>query len=121
MRDGSRTALFLLLLACHAHRAGKEAIAAADLFTRQHEARQLRASVAGSDCRILLIRIGTGADDALVESIHYGTQPYDAFGGVEQFAHDRGFRAVVYRDAAGNLRTYGATTRDEARSMPGCR
>jgi hypothetical protein len=52
--------------------------------------------------------------------MQYGTGPYAAFGGVEEFAQDRRFRAVVYRDAAERLWTYGATSRDEARSMPRC-
>lgn len=77
-------------------------------------------SVAGSDCRVLLLTIETAVDDELVESIHYGTGGYDAFGGAEQFARDHGFRAVVYRDAGGGLWTYGATTRDEARSIQPC-
>lgn len=116
-----RSSLALLLLACNANRADKDAAAAAELFTRQYETRQLRASVAGSDCRILLIRIGDDADEDRVASIHYGTGGYDAFGGGEQFAHDRGFRAVVYRDAGERLWMYGNTDREEAQSLPRCR
>jgi hypothetical protein len=59
-------------------------------------------------------------DQTTVEKIHYGTDEYTSNGGVEQFAHSR-FRAVVYRDPSGVVRTYGATTLDEARSMPRCR
>ncbi len=115
-----RAALAFALIACHVNRADNAAIAAAASFTRQHTKHKLHASVAGSDCQILLITIETAFDDDLVESIHYGTDGYDAFGGVEQFAHDHEFRGVVYRDASGGLWTYGATTRDEARSLSPC-
>jgi hypothetical protein len=113
--------LVFTLLACDSPRAGEEAAAAADLFTRQHRKHELHASVGGSDCRVLLISGETEFEDDTVESIHYGTGGYDAFGGAEQFAHDHAFRAVVYRDPAGAFWTYGATTRDEAQSMPRCR
>jgi hypothetical protein len=113
------SALVLTLIACSAQPVSREATAA-DLFTREHRKHKLQATPAGSDCRVLLIAIETQFDDDLVESIHYGTGDYGAFGGVEQFAHDRGFRAVVYQDPNGGLWTYGATTRDEARSLPRC-
>jgi hypothetical protein len=121
MQKFARSAILFTALACNADRAGEAAAAAAESFTRQHATRELHASVAGSDCRVLLISMKTAFDKDLVESIHYGTDGYDAFGGAEQFARDRGFRAVVYRDPAGTFWTYGATTRDEARSMPRCR
>lgn len=115
-----RSLCVLALIACDAQPVSKEATAA-DLFTREHTQHKLQATAAGSDCRVLLVAIETRFDDDLVESVHYGTGSYGAFGGVEQFARDRGFRAVVYRDPAGGLWTYGATTKDEARSLPRCR
>lgn len=111
--------LVLALIACNAP-VRREAVAA-DQFTHQHREHKLQAVAAGTDCRVLLIVTETQFDDDLVESIHYGTGGYDAFHGAEQFARDRGFRAVVYRDPKGGLWTYGATTRDEARSLPPCR
>ena len=117
----ARSTLMLTLLACIGPRASEGAAAAADLFTRQHEKHALQASVAGSDCRVLLINGETEFEDDLVESIQYGVGSYDAFGGAERFARDRGFRAVVYRDPAGAFWTYGATSRAEAQSMPRCR
>ena len=120
MQRFMRSALVLAFIACHAQPVRREATAA-DLFTREHKTHRLQASAAGSDCRVLLIATETQLDDDLVESIHYGTGGYDAFGGGEQFARDRGFRAVIYRDPSGGLRTYGATTHDEARSLPRCR
>jgi hypothetical protein len=113
------SALVLTLIACSARPVSREATAA-DLFTRAHRKHKLQATAAGSDCHVLLIAIETQFDEDLVESIQYGTADYDAFGGVEQFAHDRGFRAVVYQDPSGGLWTYGATTRDEAQSLPRC-
>ena len=115
-----RAAFVLALIACNAQPIRRETTAA-DLFTREHRKHKLQATAAGSDCRVLLIAIETQFDEDLVESIHYGTGGYGAFGGVEQFARDRGFRAVVYRDPSDGLWTYGATTRDEARSLPPCR
>jgi hypothetical protein len=117
-----RAALVVALGACnHPARTGQTAADVAEAFTRQHAKHNLSASVAGSDCRVLLITIESTFDDELVESIHYGTGGYEAFGGAEQLARDRRFRAVVYRDSTGELWTYGATTRDEARSLPRCR
>jgi len=122
MQRFARSALVLALLACPAERTGDAAaVAAAASFTLKHATHKLHATVAGSDCRVLLISIETPADRQLVESIHYGTGGYEEFGGVEEFAHGHEFRAVVYRDAGGSLWTYGATTRDEARSLPRCR
>ena len=121
MKRFIRAGLVLALVACNVRPAANESVAAADLFTKEHAARKLRASAAGEDCKVLLIRIDGALDRELVDSLHYGTGEYDAFGGVEQFAQDRDFRAVVYRDSEGELRTYGATTRDEARSLPHCR
>jgi hypothetical protein len=118
MQSLLRSALVVALVACNAGRGPHETAAA--LLTREHREEKLRASAAGSDCRVLLVEIETESDDDLVESIHYGTGQYGAFGGVEQFAQDRGFRAVIYRDAAGAVWTYGATTREEARSIPPC-
>jgi hypothetical protein len=116
------TGVLIALLSCNnARPAAPAAIAAAELFTRQYARRKLRASVAGTDCKVLVIAIENGFDDGLVESIHYGASGYDALGGGEQFVKDRGFRAVVYRDGSGYLKTYGATTFDEARTMPRCR
>ena len=97
-------------------------IAAADAWTRKFESERLEARVSGSDCLVLLIRSKTPLDDATVESIHYGTRPYGAYeGGVQQFAEDRKFRAVVYRDDSAEVWTYGSTTRDEAQSLAVCR
>ncbi len=115
-----RRLLLLLLFACNAPRAEQETIAAANVLTRDYAKQALEASVAGTDCKVLIIEARMPLDAATVESIHYGTGEYGAHGGVEQFA-DRRFRAVVYRDQSGIVRTYGSTSLDEARSMPRCR
>jgi hypothetical protein len=121
MQPFVRSALVLALLSCTAERAGEAEAAAAQSFTRQYDKHKLHASVAGSDCRVLLITSETALDKDLIESMHYGTDGYSAFGGVEQLSRDRGFRAVVYGDPNGGLWTYGATTQDEARTIPRCR
>lgn len=115
------TSLLIALFACNGHSATKEAIAAANLLTRHYEKQKLQASVAGDDCQVLVIRAKTRLDDRAVESMHYGVGEYAKYGGMEQFADERGFRAVVYRDDQGEIWTYGSITRDEARSMPRCR
>ncbi|HEY0158223.1 MAG TPA: hypothetical protein VGF28_13145 [Thermoanaerobaculia bacterium] len=112
--------LALVLLACNHHQAGERHAAAADLFTQTYEARNLEASVGGTDCLVLIIDAGTPLDDTLVESMQYGTGPYEELC-VEQLAEERRFRAVVYRDAAKHLWTYGAIDLEEARSLPRCR
>lgn len=121
MRRMTRLALVFALAACRGPRAGDEAATNAALFTMQHAKHHLHAAVGGSDCHVLVIETETKFDDDLVESIQFGTGEYVAFGGADQFARDHGFRAEVYRDPAGGLWTYGATTRDEAQSMPRCR
>lgn len=107
----------LLLAACEPHPNTK----AAAVWTQHYPQQPLEAHAAGSDCAVLLIEAETRLDDGLVESIHYGISPYDAYeDGAQQFAIDQKFRAVVYRDAAGTLWTYGAIAREEARSLSPC-
>jgi hypothetical protein len=117
----ARSVLFLALLTCNDPGGGKDATTDATVFARLHAKQKLQASAAGSDCRVLVIRTEAALNDDLVESIQYGTGDYGAYGGADEFARKRGFRAVVYRDPAGAIRTYGATTRDEAQTMPYCR
>jgi hypothetical protein len=80
------------------------------------------AAAAGDDCAVLFLRSRVLLDDSSVEAIHYGAGGYALpDGGLQQFARDRSFRAVVYRDASGVLWTHGATTRREAESLVECR
>ena len=116
-----RRLLLLLLVACNVDPGTQKSIAAANLLSREYRNQELQAAAAGHDCGVLLIESESRLDTTAVESIHYGTGAYGALGGAEQFAEDRRFRAVVYRDRSGIVRTYGATTLDEARSMPRCR
>lgn len=110
------------LSACGFNPDAEMPVAAARTLTRQYAKQKLDADAAGTDCLILLVRTKKVVDHATIEAIHYGTGDYIAYdGGVQQYAEDRKFRAVVYRDSAGGLWTYGATTRDEAKSMPVCR
>jgi hypothetical protein len=114
--------VFVALLGCDLNPGAKIPVAAAQTATQQYAKQNLRADAAGDDCRILLIQTKKGFDNALVESIHYGIGEYDAhYGGMQQFAEAKGFRAVVYRDTAGDLWTYGSVTLDEARTMHTCR
>jgi len=114
--------ILILLLACEIHPAAERPVAAAHTLGQRYATQKLQIHAAGDDCLILLIRTKTALDNTTVESIHYGTGEHRAYdGGIQQFAEDRGFRAVAYKDAEGGLWTYGAITRDEAKSMPICR
>ena len=115
-------AVLIALLGCDFNPAADVPVAAAHTLAQRYTAQKLRIHAAGNDCRILFVRTKTTFDDATVESIHYGTSESGSYdGGIQQFAEDNRFRAVVYRDAAGGLWTYGATTHDEAREMRPCR
>lgn len=114
--------ILIALMACNLNPGAKGSVAAAHAVPRHYANQGLRADAAGDDCTVLLIRTKTGFDNAMVESIHYGIGEAGAYpGGIQQYAEAKGFRAVVYRDAAGDLWTYGSTTLDEARTMPTCR
>ena len=114
--------ILIFLSACEVRPAAEGTVTAAYTLGQHYATQRLQIHAAGDDCLILLIRTKTALDNATVESIHYGTGEHNAYdGGIRQFAEDRGFRAVAYKDADGGLWTYGAITRDEAKSMPICR
>lgn len=114
--------ILIALFACDFNPDAKIPIAAANTLEQHYMKQKLQIHAAGNDCLILLIRAEAVLNDATVESIHYGTGEYNSYdGGVQQYAEDRRFRAVAYRDADGRFWTYGAITRDEAKSMPICR
>jgi hypothetical protein len=76
----------------------------------------------GSDCNVLLVRASIALDDSMIETLQYGSQAYDVFGGgVQQFCKDHRFRGVMYRDSAGHLWTYGALTLQETDTLVPCR
>jgi hypothetical protein len=96
---------------------------AAALFTSRYSRSELaswsiRGQAAGADCGVLLVTVGTRMDDSMIESIHYSSSVYS--GGVEHFYQERTFRAVVYRDAAGQLWRYGLVSETEAQSLSSC-
>jgi hypothetical protein len=114
--------VLIAILGCDLNPGTAIPVAAAQTITRQYSKRKLRAHAAGDDCGILLVQARTALDNTTVESIHYGTGENHVYdGGIQQFAEDNRFRAVVYRDAAGDLWTYGSITLDEARTMSICR
>ena len=122
MRRLAITLAALLFCRCHEDPQTRRALEAAQRFSNQYANQDLKASVAGSDCLVLLIRSHTRLNDTAVETIHYGIGSFTAYkGGAAQFADDEKFRAVVYRDGSGKLWTYGSTTIDEAQSLPSCR
>ncbi|HYC90982.1 MAG TPA: hypothetical protein VEO54_17315 [Thermoanaerobaculia bacterium] len=116
-----RLMLVLLFAACYVDPATKEAVAAAKRLTRDYARPELQAYAAGHDCKVLVIESETPLDTVTIESMQYGTGEYGAHGGVEQFAADHRFYAVVYRDPSGVVKSYDAITRAEAESMTRCR
>jgi hypothetical protein len=121
-----------LLAACEAAAPSSIQVAAARNFAERCaqsrwagwkiEARASRTP--GSDCNVLSVRSAIALDDSMVETLQYGTgvEAYDIFrGGVQQFCLDHGFHAVVYRDSAGHLWTYGAITVRETDALAACR
>jgi hypothetical protein len=112
---------FIMLAACY-NPDSNVTIDAANALTRNAAKQRLKAYAAGNDCQILLVRAKTTIDDAGVETLHYGTGESPVYpGGLQQFAEERKFRAVVYKDSESSLWTYGSTTREEAQTMPVCR
>lgn len=116
------TGVLITLFACDYNPAAEVPIRHAAELTRKYAAERLRADAAGNDCQVLLVRAKTPLHDSTVETIHYGTgEPGVYRDGIQQFADERRFRAVAYRDSEGRLWTYGAITRGEAASMETCR
>lgn len=121
MKRLTHLAVLIALLACNFNPDAEVAIAAAQLLSRQYASRELRIDAAGHDCRILLVDTNATFDPKMIESLHYGTGDHHEYdGGIQQFAEDEKFRAVVYRDTSGGVWTYGATTLDEAKELQPC-
>ena len=115
-----RRLVFVLLFACYADPALKAPVTAAEQRTRELARPELEAFAAGDDCKVLVIDSEARLDTVAIESMQYGTGDYTGKS-VERFASDHRFRAVVYRDPTGIVRSYDAVTRAEAESMPRCR
>jgi len=81
---------------------------------------EVRGRAAGRDCRMLFIVTAIVMDDSMVEALHSGAGVYDVYrGGIRQFAHDRAFRGVVYKDGTGRLWTFGSV--NAAETLVPCR
>lgn len=111
-------AVLITLLSCDFNPAAEAPMAAAHELARRYASQQLQIDAAGHDCRILLVQSKKSFDATYVESLHYGSDAYE--GGIQQFAEDEKFRAVVYRDASGKLWTYRATSFEEATDLQPC-
>lgn len=115
-----RLLVLVLLVACYTDPATKKAMAAAERLTRDYAKPELHAFVAGYDCKVLVIESEVPLDTVTIESMQYGIAEYRANGGVERFAADHRFRAVVYRDESGVVKSYDSMTRAEAESLRPC-
>lgn len=118
--------VFLLLAACDADTPTIERIDAARALTKQYDRSsisdwRLRATVAGRDCDVLLVRAAIPLDSTMVEAVHYGTgDSRVSEGGIENFCSLQRFRGVAYSDSKRGLWTYGAITKDEVPTLPPC-
>ena len=115
-----RRLMLVLLFACYTDPNTKRAAAAAERLTREYAKPELHAYAAGYDCGILVVESKERLDTVTIESMQYGTGAYRVNGGVEQFAADHRFRAVVYRDPSGVVKSYESITRAEAEAMRPC-
>ncbi len=106
---------------------GDEHVSAANLFTDLYAHSRLadwhvRATAAGSDCRVLFIEVPLVLDDTMVEGLQYGGGRYAVYdGGVDRFSRDRDFRSVRYRDASGRQWAYGEQRPQGTEVLAPCR
>lgn len=98
--------------------------AAAAELTRIYAASKLaqwdvRASVAGTDCDVLLVETPVLMEETMVAAMHYGAGSYEVYHhGVEQFYRDRAFRGVAYKDGSGKIWPYAI---QESETLTPCR
>lgn len=101
-------------------------INAASHFTRHYSQSRLgrwnvRASAAGADCSVLLVEASIVMDDFMVDAMHHGTGAYDVYtGGVQQFANERGFRSVAYRDPRHRVWSFGSPVVRDSNPIAPC-
>ena len=121
-------ALFIAPAGCESNRRPRNVhVDAADAFTSLYASSplwrwDLRGQAAGPQCDVLVIDASVFLEEAMIESMHYGSGPFDIYvGGIEKFSRDRRFRGVVYRDGERRTWTYGAVERTEAESLQPCR
>jgi hypothetical protein len=82
----------------------------------------VRASAAGTDCKVLFIETKIILETSMVDAIHYGVAAYDFLpGGVKQFGRLNAFRGVAYKDATGYRWRYGNVSVSEAQVLKPCR
>lgn len=122
--------LVFLLLACESHQpashvASARIVAAEALTARYARSRlatwDIRASAAGADCSVLLVRTSLILEDSMIEALHYGAGAYAVYaGGVQQFYRDGKFRGVAYKDASDRMWAYGELTSGEEKSLTPC-
>jgi len=82
---------------------------------------RVRARTAGPECTVLHLHLAIPADDATIESLHYGSGPYDVVpGGINRYFRDNAFLGVAYEDQNERIWTYGGISRKDFRSMDRC-
>ncbi|HYK04328.1 MAG TPA: hypothetical protein VE974_21435 [Thermoanaerobaculia bacterium] len=83
---------------------------------------EVRASAAGTDCKVLFVETKIILETSMVDAIHYGVAAYDFLpGGVKQFGRLNAFRGVAYQDVTGYRWRYGNVSAAEAQALKPCR
>jgi hypothetical protein len=129
--DMARRALIAVLItlaaaACNSSQSADVHVQAAELITRLYSRSRLsewnvRATAAGPDCRVLVVKTSMIMEDSMVEAMHYGEGAYDVYtGGLRNFMRERGFRGVAYSDPTGKTWTYDGVTSLEAEVLTPC-
>ncbi|MGN6186587.1 MAG: hypothetical protein ACTHQM_23365 [Thermoanaerobaculia bacterium] len=76
-----------------------------------------RAHAMGDTCDVLVVESLVPLDQRMVDRVHYAAPGRS---GVQTFLDDHRFRAAAYTDPKNGLWTFGAITREEARSLKPC-
>lgn len=104
-----------LFAACRSNEGGDRTayVAAARTLTHRYAISQLaqwklQARAAGADCSVLVIQTDVTLADSMVDALHKGDAAYDVYpGGIRQYAQERAFRGVLYRDDTPKWWAYG--------------
>jgi len=82
---------------------------------------RIRVDAAGARCDVLVVNTRITLEESMVDAMHTGAGEYGVIpGGLRQFASERAFRAVAYRDTTGRVWAYGGVTAEDAMRMRRC-
>jgi len=88
-------------------------IATAKDLTRLYAASELRdwklkASAAGPDCGVLIVETPVAMERTMIDAMHHAVGSYRISDtSIDELAHERGFRGVLYKEGSGRLWPHG--------------